>query len=57
MAHKQLLFESEARAKMLHGATMLAHAVRVTLGPKSNCVLLERKYSRPRQARSASTPR
>ena len=47
MAHKQLLFESEARAKVLHGATMLANAVRVTLGPKSKCVLLERKYGRP----------
>src|SRR5206468_2174236 len=47
MAHKQLLFDAEARAKVLHGATMLANAVRVTLGPKSKCVLLERKYGRP----------
>ena len=47
MPHKQLLFEADARAKVLHGATMLANAVRVTLGPKSKCVLLERKYGRP----------
>jgi chaperonin GroEL len=47
MAHKQLLFDVEARAKVLHGATTLANAVRVTLGPKSKCVLLERKYGKP----------
>lgn len=47
MAHKQLLFDAEARAKVLHGATTLANAVRVTLGPKSKCVLLERKYGKP----------
>ena len=47
MPHKQLLFEAEARAKVLHGASTLANAVRVTLGPKSKSVLLERKYGRP----------
>ena len=47
MAHKQMLFEAEARAKVLHGATTLANAVRVTLGPKSKCVLLERKFGKP----------
>ena len=47
MAHKQMLFDAEARVKVLHGATMLANAVRVTLGPKSKCVLLERKFSKP----------
>ena len=47
MAHRQLLFESEARATVPHGATVLANAVRVTLGPKSKCVLLEPKYGRP----------
>ena len=47
MSHKQLLFEAEARAKVLHGATALVNAVRVTLGPKSKCVLLERKFGKP----------
>lgn len=47
MAHKQLFFESAAREKILHGATALANAVRVTLGPKSKCVLIEKKYGRP----------
>lgn len=47
MNHKHLLFRSEAREKILRGATALADAVRVTLGPKSKCVLIERKYGRP----------
>jgi chaperonin GroEL len=44
---KQLLFESAARDAVLRGATRLANAVRVTLGPKSKCVLIERKWGEP----------
>jgi chaperonin GroEL len=44
MPHKHLLFHSEAREKVLRGATAIADAVRVTLGPKSKCVLIERKW-------------
>ena len=47
MAHKKLLFKSAAREKVLKGATALAEAVRVTLGPKSKCVLIEKKWGRP----------
>ena len=47
MTQKQLHFESAAREKILRGATALADAVRVTLGPKSKCVLIERKFGRP----------
>jgi len=47
MAHTQLLFRDKARAKILTGATVLADAVRVTLGPKSRCVLIERKWGSP----------
>jgi chaperonin GroEL len=47
MAYKQLLFESEAREKVLHGATALTDAVRVTLGPRSKCVLIGRKWGAP----------
>jgi chaperonin GroEL len=47
MSAKHLLFESEAREKILRGATALADAVRVTLGPKSKCVLIGRKWGRP----------
>ena len=47
MSHKRLYFEQAAREKVLRGATALADAVRVTLGPKSKCVLIERKYGKP----------
>jgi chaperonin GroEL len=47
MPHKQLLFKAAAREKILHGATLLADAVRVTLGPKSKCVLIEKKWGKP----------
>ena len=47
MGHKQVLFRSEAREKILHGATSLADAVRVTLGPKSKSVLIEKKWGKP----------
>lgn len=44
---KRLMFRSEAREKVLRGATALADAVRVTLGPKSKCVLMERGWGSP----------
>jgi len=47
MSHKHLLFRSEAREKVLRGATAIADAVRVTLGPKSKCVLIEKKWGQP----------
>jgi chaperonin GroEL len=47
MAHKNVLFESEARAKILRGATQLADAVRITLGPRSKSVLIEKKWGTP----------
>jgi len=47
MAHKQLSFRSVAREKVLRGANTLADAVRVTLGPKSKSVLIERKWGTP----------
>ncbi|HWB12150.1 MAG TPA: chaperonin GroEL [Gemmataceae bacterium] len=47
MSHKHLLFRAEAREKVLRGATALTDAVRVTLGPKSKCVLIDKKWGRP----------
>src|SRR4026209_2092152 len=47
MPHNHLLFHSEAREKVLRGAAAIADAVRVTLGPKSRCVLIERKWGKP----------
>jgi chaperonin GroEL len=47
MAAKQLMFRSIAREKILSGATQLADAVRVTLGPKSKSVLIQKKWGSP----------
>ena len=47
MAHKQILFHSAAREKVLRGATLLADAVRVTLGPKSKSVLIQKNWGAP----------
>ncbi|HKZ76688.1 MAG TPA: chaperonin GroEL [Pyrinomonadaceae bacterium] len=47
MAYKHVLFRSAAREKILRGATAIADAVRVTLGPKSKSVLIEKKWGKP----------
>jgi len=47
MPHKQVLFRSAAREKILRGATQLTDAVRVTLGPKSKSVLIQKKWGAP----------
>ena len=47
MAFKQVLFRSAAREKVLRGATQLADTVRVTLGPRSKSVLIEKKWGAP----------
>jgi len=47
MAHKQILFRSVAREKLLRGAAQLADAIRVTLGPRSKSVLIEKKWGVP----------
>ena len=47
MAHKHLLFQAAAREKILHGATVLADAVRVTLGPRSKSVLIGKTWGKP----------
>jgi chaperonin GroEL len=47
MPAKQVLFRSAAREKVLRGATQLADAVRVTLGPRSKSVLIQRSWGAP----------
>ncbi len=47
MAYKQLFFRDVAREKIIRGAAALADAVRVTLGPKSKCVIIGKKWGRP----------
>lgn len=47
MAYKEIRFHGEAQAKVLKGASQLADAVRITLGPKSHSVLIQKKWGRP----------
>jgi chaperonin GroEL len=47
MPHKQILFRSAAREKILRGTAQLADAIRVTLGPRSKSVLIEKKWGTP----------
>ncbi|WP_026868942.1 chaperonin GroEL [Inquilinus limosus] len=47
MTYKRVLFRSAAREKILQGVTQLADAVRVTLGPKSKSVLIQRRWGAP----------
>lgn len=47
MPHKRMLFHSAAREKILSGTAALADAVRVTLGPKSKSVLIQKKWGAP----------
>ena len=47
MPAKLICYGSEAREKMLTGVNTLANAVKVTLGPKGNNVVLERSFGSP----------
>ena len=47
MSYKQVLFRSAAREKILRGAAQLSDAIRVTLGPRSKSVLIQRKWGTP----------
>jgi chaperonin GroEL len=47
MAEKRLTFRAAARDKVLKGATQLSDAVRITLGPKSKSVLIQRAWGVP----------
>ena len=47
MAFKHVMFRAAAREKVLRGATQLADAVRITLGPKSKSVLIQKSWGAP----------
>jgi len=44
---KQMLFDEEARKKILHGVQKLSRAVKVTLGPKGRNVTIDKKFGSP----------
>ncbi|MGN6393613.1 MAG: chaperonin GroEL [Gemmatimonadales bacterium] len=47
MAAKELLFNTDARAKLKRGVDALAEAVKVTLGPKGRNVVIDKKFGSP----------
>ncbi|MCU0734716.1 MAG: chaperonin GroEL, partial [Methylotetracoccus sp.] len=47
MAAKEVRFSDDARVRMMRGVNILAHAVKVTLGPKGRNVVLEKSYGAP----------
>ena len=44
---KQLMFGEDVRAQLLHGVEKMAHAVRVTLGPRGRYVVLSKSWGAP----------
>ena len=55
MSAKEVKFSVDARDSMLHGIDTLAHAVRVTLGPKGRNVVLDKSYGAPRITKDGVT--
>jgi len=47
MAAKELLFNTDARAKLKRGVDHLAEAVKITLGPKGRNVVIDKKFGSP----------
>src|SRR3989475_1869801 len=47
MAAKQLLYDEDARKKLLKGVEKLSRAVVATLGPKGRNVVLDKKFGSP----------
>jgi len=55
MSAKEVRFSVDARDRMLRGVDTLAHAVRVTLGPKGRNVVLDKSYGAPRITKDGVT--
>jgi len=55
MAAKDVIFASDARARMLRGVDTLANAVKVTLGPKGRNVVIEKSFGAPRITKDGVT--
>ena len=55
MSAKEVKFSVDARDRMLRGVDTLAHAVRVTLGPKGRNVILDKSFGAPRITKDGVT--
>ena len=52
---KVIIFDMEARTKMLQGVDTLANVVKITLGPKGRNVVLDKSYGAPRSTKDGVT--
>ncbi len=55
MTAKEVVFDTDARTRMLRGVDVLADAVKVTLGPKGRNVVLEKSFGAPRITKDGVT--
>ncbi len=55
MAAKQLMYENNARQKVLDGVSKLATAVKVTLGPSGRNVVLQKSWGSPQVTKDGVT--
>ncbi len=55
MAAKDVKFSTDARNRMLEGVSVLADAVRVTLGPKGRNVVIDKSFGAPRITKDGVT--
>ncbi len=55
MSAKQMLYDTDARGVMLEGASALAAAVKVTLGPTGRNVLLQKSFGGPKVTKDGVT--
>ena len=55
MTAKDILFDSDARAKLKVGVDKLANAVKVTLGPAGRNVLIDKKFGAPTSTKDGVT--
>jgi len=55
MSAKDVKFGQEARESLLKGVDILAHAVKVTLGPKGRNVVLDKSFGAPRITKDGVT--
>ncbi len=55
MSAKAISFSQDARERLLKGVTVLADAVRVTMGPKGRNVVLDKSFGAPRVTKDGVT--
>ncbi|WP_299778363.1 chaperonin GroEL [uncultured Roseobacter sp.] len=48
MSRKEIVFDADARMRIMRGVNILADAVKVTLGPKGRNVVLDKSFGAPR---------